>query len=101
MRKESAEERKIFTDTENATTLQGIYLQPDPYPITLDPVEFKTMQGGSDGIPEIVHRLGNQLDLAAKDLTLTSRNGERLQFWCSNMLRHSLAPDNSNITFCK
>jgi hypothetical protein len=99
MRKESGEETKIFTDTENPTTLQGIYLQPDPYTIALDPVEFKTMQGGGEGMPDIVHRLGNQLDLETKELTLTSGNGERLQFWCSNLLRHSLAPDNSSITF--
>ncbi|MBN1185597.1 MAG: hypothetical protein JXB49_25160 [Bacteroidales bacterium] len=99
IRKESAEEKKIFTDTKNPTTLQGIYLQPDPYPLTLDPVEFKTMLGGNEGMPDIVHRLGNQLDLVAKELTLTSANGERLQLWCSNLLRHSLAPDNSSITF--
>jgi hypothetical protein len=50
-------------------------------------------------MPDIVHRLAGQLDVVAKELTLTSENGERLQFWCSNMLRHSMAPDNSSITF--
>jgi hypothetical protein len=99
MRQESVEERKIFADTENPTALQGIYLQPDPYMLKLDPIEFKKMQGGSEGMSDIVHRLGNQLGLEVKELTLTSRNGKCLQIWCSNMLRHSLAPDNSSITF--
>jgi hypothetical protein len=30
---------------------------------------------------------------------LLAANGERLQFWCSNLVRHSMAPDNSSITF--
>lgn len=99
MRQESKVEKGIFTDTENAKTLQGIYLQPDPIQIKLDPILFKTLQGGNDGMPDIVHRLGDQVDAAVKELTLLSQNGERLQFWCSSMLRHSMAPDNSSITF--
>lgn len=100
MRQESENEQNIFTDTENAKTLQGIYLQPDPITINLDPILFKTLQGGNDGgMPDIVHRLGSQLDVKAKELTLLSENGERLQFWCSSMIRHSMSPDNSSITF--
>jgi hypothetical protein len=100
MRKESVNEENIFTDSENAKTLQGIYLQPDPITINLDPILFKTLQGGNEGgMPDIVHRLGSQLDVAVKELTLLSDNGERLQFWCSSMLRHSMSPDNSSITF--
>jgi hypothetical protein len=100
MRQESENEHGIFTDTENAKTLQGIYLQPDPVTISLDPILFKTLQGGNDGgMPDIVHRLGSQLDVKVKELTLLAENGERLQFWCSSMIRHSMSPDNSSITF--
>jgi hypothetical protein len=99
MRKESANEKNIFTDADNPKLLQGIYLQPDPLKIKLDPVAFRTLQGGTEEVPDIVHRLSSQLDVAVKELTLTSENGERLQFWCSSMLRHSMAPDNSSITF--
>lgn len=99
MRQESANEKNIFTDPGNPKTLQGIYLQPDPIKVKLDPVFFKTLQGGNEDMPDIVHRLAGQLDVVAKELTLTSENGGRLQFWCSSMLRHSLAPDNSSITF--
>ena len=99
LRQESKDELAIFTNTDDPKTLQGIYLQPDPIPVRLDSVYFKTLQGGNEGMPDIVQRLSSQLDVAVKELTLTSQNGERLQFWCSNMLRHSLAPDNSSITF--
>ena len=99
MRLESENEQDIFTDTENAKTLQGIYLQPDPITINLDPILFKTLQGGNEGMPDIVHRLGSQLDVKVKELTLLAENGERLQFWCSSMIRHSMSPDNSSITF--
>ena len=100
LRQESKNEQNIFTDTVNPKTLQGIYLQPDPIPLRVDPLVFKTLQGGLEGMPGIVHRLGSQLEVEVKEgLTLTSKNGERLQFWCSNMLRHSMSPDNSSITF--
>lgn len=99
MRQESQTEQNIFTDTENPKTLQGIYLQPDPITISLDPVTFKSLQGGNEGMPDIVQRLGDQLDVKVKELTLVAENGERLQFWCSSMIRHSMSPDNSSITF--
>ena len=99
LRQESKNEQNIFTDIEDPKVLQGIYLQPDPIKVKLDPIFFKTLQGDNETMPHIVHRLGSQLDVAAKELTLTSKNGERLQFWCSNMIRHSMAPDNSSVTF--
>ncbi len=99
MRQESRNEINIFANTEDPKTLQGIYLQPDPIPVKSDPVIFKTLQGGTELMPDIVQRLASQLNVTSKELTLTSQNGERLQFWCSSMLRHSMSPDNSSITF--
>ncbi len=99
VRQESGNEENIFTDTENSKVLQGIYLQPDPILFNFDSVELKNLQGGNEGLPDIVHRLADQLDVAVKELTLLSENGERLQFWCSSMVRHSMSPDNSSITF--
>lgn len=99
MRKDSADEQKLFAGLNNARLLQGIYLQPDP-------VLFLTRQMSADktiplaeGMPDIVQRLGKQLDVDVNRLTLTAKKGERLQFWCSNLIRHTLAPDNSSITF--
>lgn len=99
LRQESANEESIFLEAEDSQILQGVYLQPNPVTLNFDTVELKRLTGGNEGMPDIVHRLGSQLDVKVKELTLLSENGERLQFWCSSMLRHSMAPDNSSITF--
>ncbi|MBK6506332.1 MAG: hypothetical protein IPG02_11870 [Ignavibacteria bacterium] len=41
MRKESINEQGLFPYTDNPKTLQAIYLQPDPFPIKLDPMAKK------------------------------------------------------------
>ena len=95
----SKNEMALFAGTTDPKLLQGIYLQPDPVTVKLHPIIFKTLQGTNDALPDIVQRLAKQLDVECKETTLLSRNGERLQFWCSNMVRHTMAPDNSSITF--
>ncbi len=46
-----------------------------------------------------MERLAAQLDVDFKGLTLIGKPGERIQFGCSNRIRHTLAPDNSSLTF--
>jgi hypothetical protein len=99
MRRESEVEKNLLTGTADARVLQGIYLQPDPVLPKLDPIVFKTLQGGTTGMPDIVQRLAKQLNVGSNETTLAAENGERIQFWCSNLVRHTLAPDNSSITF--
>jgi hypothetical protein len=95
----SKNEVALFAGTTDPQVLQGVYLQPDPVSVRLNPIVFKTLQGANDGMPDIVHRLAKQLDVECKETTLLARNGERVQFWCSNMVRHTMAPDNSSLTF--
>ncbi|HRP90366.1 MAG TPA: hypothetical protein PKX92_10010 [Edaphocola sp.] len=101
LRRDSLAKSEIFANVQDAKTIQGIYLQPDPIIIKKDPLFFATLQGNNIElqIPDIVQRLGSLLDIKVKDLTLLAKNGERLQFWCSNMIRHSMSPDNSSLTF--
>jgi hypothetical protein len=99
MRRESKVETNLLLGKTAAKVIQGIYLQPDPTITAPDPTKAKNLQGGEGGIPDIVHRLGKQIDVAVNKMTLAAENGERIQFWCSNMIRHTLAPDNSSITF--
>ncbi len=91
----------MFSGLEDPQFIQGIYLQPDPPRPKLNPLFFKTLNGNNNpqSMPDIVQRLARRLDVSAKELTLTQENGERLAFWCSNMVRHTMAPDNSSITF--
>jgi len=95
----SKNEVELLSGTIDPPVLQGIYLQPDPVSVKLNPIFFKTLQGAKDGMPDIVQRLARQLDLECKESTLLAKNGERVQFWCSNMARHTMAPDNSSLTF--
>lgn len=101
LRRESASESALFGGIEDPRFIQGIYLQDDPLQPKLNPLVFKTLNGNDStrALPDIVQRLARQLDVNAKELTLTAENGERLVFWCSNLLRHTLAPDNSSLTF--
>lgn len=99
VRKASADEQNLFTGQADPRFIQGIFLQPDPIKIKLNSLPFMQLQGGGDGMPNIVQRLGKQLDVEVREMTLLAENGERIQFWCSNLLRHSMAPDNSSVTF--
>lgn len=101
MRRESVSELELFAGAEDPQFIQGLYLQPDPPRPKLNPLFFKTLNGNDSAqqLPDIVQRLARQLDVDAKELTLTAPHGERLAFWCSNLLRHTLAPDNSSLTF--
>jgi hypothetical protein len=48
---------------------------------------------------DLFSRPGNQLDLPAADLTLSSPLGRRTVFGCSSELRHILNPDGSAVRF--
>jgi hypothetical protein len=101
LRKESEVETALFTGTADPQFIQGLYLQPDPLRPKLNPLFFKTLNGNTaaESLPDIVQRLAKQLDIEAKALTLTAPLGERIVFWCSNLVRHTMAPDSSSITF--
>jgi hypothetical protein len=101
LRKESEVETALFTGTEDPQFIQGLYLQPDPLRPKLNPLFFKTLNGNNaaEPLPDIVQRLAKQLDVEGKELSLTAPVGERIVFWCSNLIRHTMAPDSSSITF--
>jgi hypothetical protein len=95
----SADERDLFVDTAAADRVQGIFLQPDE-PFVADG-KFTTLLFGKEvpRPPDIVQRLAKQLQLESIGLTLVPKKGERAQFGCSSRIRHTLAPDNSSLTF--
>lgn len=95
----SDDERDLFVDTAPAQRLQGVYLQPDQ-PLVADG-KFTTLFFSKEvpRPPDMVQRLANQLELQNTGLTLVPKKGERVQFGCSSRIRHTLAPDNSSLTF--
>lgn len=95
----STDEQHLFVDTAAAQRLQCLYLQPDS-PLVADG-KFTTFFFGLEvpRPPDIVQRLAKQLELETIGLTLVPKKGERAQFGCSSRVRHTLAPDNSSLTF--
>lgn len=94
----STDETELF-DTLPAQMVQGIYLQPDPpYIFDGNPLSlFISKQ--TDNPPDLVQRLAKQIGVEVKGMTLSAEQGERVQFGCSNRIRHTLSPEHSSITF--
>ncbi len=99
--KASGNEENLFADASPSSTLKGIYLQPDPIPAA--PIHtgiFNLLVGKQvEKIPDMIQRLAQTINVENSGLTLLGSKGERVQFGCSNKIRHTLAPDNSSITF--
>lgn len=100
VRQNATTEQGFFRKDLESRQLQGIYLQPDP-PQVNNPVSFiaEIVAGKELEQSTLIQRLASQLRLDFKGLTLIGKPGERIQFGCSNRIRHTLAPDNSSITF--
>lgn len=95
----STNEQELFLETAFVPRLQGIYLQPDP-PRRFDGTANTLFLGKEvEKMPDAIQRLARQLDIESIGLTLTAPKGERIQFGCSNRIRHTLAPESSSLTF--
>ncbi|MEN3327950.1 MAG: hypothetical protein V7638_2757 [Acidobacteriota bacterium] len=95
----SLNEEELFLDTPGIPRLQGIFLQPDQ-PQLFDGTTTGLLLGREvQKPPDMIERLAKHLDLESRGLTLTAPRGERVQFGCSNRIRHILSPENSSITF--
>jgi hypothetical protein len=101
MRQESKGEKNLFAGTGVENQLQGIYLQPDADPVSVNgSTIFKVLLGdlNANNPPDLVQRLANQLGINNKGYTLVGQPGTQLQFGCSRHIRHSMSPDGSNMT---
>ncbi len=102
VREDTEEEQGFFEEGLISHQLQGIYLQPDPPQVNNPLTLVSSIVAGSE-MPQstLMERLASQLRLDFKGETLIGKPGERIQFGCSNRIRHTLAPDNSSLTFAK
>jgi hypothetical protein len=96
--KESTEESDLFLQSP-PDMIRGIYLQPDP-PAVFDG-NFLTLLFGQEieKAADLIQRFCKQLNLENIGLTLTGAKGRRVQFGCSNRIRHTLSPESSSLTF--
>jgi hypothetical protein len=98
--KESDKELDLLTLKDRIPALQSIYLQPDPIFINDGTLTTQYLQREKETqMPDIVHRLAQQIGVKCKGLTLVAKKGERVVFGCSSKIRHHLSPDHSSITF--
>lgn len=100
VREDAENETTFFKQSPESQRLKGIYLQPDN-PQVFNAATFITEIVAGKELEQsvLVQRLAAELDLNFKGMTLIGRSGERIQFGCSKRIRHTLAPDNSSITF--
>lgn len=100
VRQDAEEEAEFFRTDLESRQLQGLYLQPDPPQVNNPHTFFKEVVAGKElQQSPLIQRLAAQLDLGVNGMSLIGKKGERVQFGCSNRIRHTLAPDNASITF--
>lgn len=95
----SGDETGLLNQTAGVPVLQGIFMQPDV--ITAHDGKLTTMLLGKQTSKQRsnVQQLAEQLNIESSKLTLNAPKGERVVFGCSSRIRHTMAPDNSSITF--
>ena len=100
VRQNATEEPDFFKKELESQQLRGIYLQPDP-PSIVNPLTIlsEVVAGKEAEQTTLMQRLASALGLGYKGLTLIGNPGERIQFGCSNRIRHTLAPDGSSLSF--
>ncbi|SAL69826.1 hypothetical protein AWB67_03999 [Caballeronia terrestris] len=100
VREDAADELAFFANGLESRELQGIYLKPDPPQVNnRETLVAATVEGSEASQSTLIGRLAAQMRVDFKGLTLIGQPGERVQFGCSHRIRHTLAPDNSSLTF--
>lgn len=100
VREDATAETGFFKIGPESRQVQCIYLQPDPPKVNNVQTFVPELVAGKElEQSTLMQRLASQLKVDFKGLTLIGKPGERIQFGCSNRIRHTLAPDNSSLTF--
>ena len=100
VREDADDELDLFRPGLESHQLQALYLQPDPPQVNNALTMVRDVVAGSElRQSTLMERLAAQLEVDFKGLTLFGKPGKRIQFGCSNRIRHTLAPDNSSLTF--
>ncbi len=94
------DERKLLSPIDGG--LKAVYLQPEK---VADDRKVQVIENGlslnlvQSSTPVELKRLADSFNLNAHQLTLEGEKGKRVQFGCSKIMRHSLAPDSSSLSF--
>lgn len=98
--KSATDESELLSDIDGA--LKAVYLQPenlvDQHKVIANN-NFLHLNLVTSSTPPEISRLADAFNLIAHNLTIEGEKGARVQFGCSKLMRHSLAPDSSSVTF--
>jgi hypothetical protein len=107
-------EAALFKATSEQTRIRGIYLrrpaEKKPAGVGFQDLvlhgtfaAFKntllTGKAAPNQQPELVEQVAKALDVEARGMSITGKTGQRWQFGAARAIRHTLAPDNSSLTF--
>ena len=95
----SANETGLLIQTPGVPRIQGIFMQSDV--VNAFDGKLTSLLFGKQNNTQLnnVQQLADQLNIDSSNLTLYAPKGQRVVFGCSSRIRHTLAPDNSSITF--
>ena len=95
----SGDETGLLIQTPGVPMVQGVFLQPDI--VSAFDGKLTTLLLGKQSTDQRnnLKQLADQLNLESSKLTLLGTKGEQVVFGCSSRIRHTLAPDNTSLTF--
>ncbi len=92
-------ETNLLVQAAGVPKIQGIYMQSDVVSNFDGKVATLLFGRQNNDQPNNVQQLADKLNIESNGLTLNAPKGQRVVFGCSSRIRHTLAPDNSSITF--
>ena len=104
IRKTGKDEKKMLKDLPEVDRIRGIWLQPDSDTylkanLTEVFVENNSPVHTSSLMERLADAIDKTIEVEAKGLSLVGKQGCRVQFGASRLIRHNLSPDSTSITF--
>ncbi len=103
-RKASVNETGLFKELSDVDNIRGVWLQPDTdtylkATLTEVFVENNSPVHTSSLMERLADTIDKTIEVEAKGLSLVGKQGCRVQFGASRLIRHNLSPDSTSITF--
>jgi hypothetical protein len=100
-RRAAANETNFFKATGEMTMIRGLWMRrpPENKVRANRHTVFVGQAADPNQQPSLIEQLAQAIDVQSKGLSLVGKPGQRWQFGASRRIRHTLAPDNTSLTF--
>jgi hypothetical protein len=103
-RKATDNEKGLFKELAEVDTIRGIWLQPDTdtyvkATLTEVFVENNSPAHTSSMMERLTDAIDKSIEVESNGLSLVGKQGVRMQFGVSRLIRHNMSPDSTSITF--